>query len=134
MIPMIAIENLTKRYDQVVAVNRLSLSIPEGEIFGFIGPNGAGKTTTIRMMGGLLAPTAGWVSIDGLRIDEAPVQVKQRLGFIPTALSVREIEVWIHAFSADIYASARVFQDAQRRCCGVLPYNGQRVIEAIHTA
>lgn len=114
MIPMIAIENLTKRYDRVVAVNRLSLSIPEGEIFGFIGPNGAGKTTTIRMMGGLLAPTAGWVSIDGLRIDEVPVQVKQRLGFIPDRPYLYEKLTGMEymAFSADIYGVGReLFQE-----------------------
>ena len=51
---MIELIDLTKRYGRTLAVDRLSLSVPHGEIFGFIGPNGAGKTTTIRMMGGTL--------------------------------------------------------------------------------
>jgi ABC-2 type transport system ATP-binding protein len=80
---MIELKNLTKRYGDVVAVDRLHLSVSKGEIFGFIGPNGAGKTTTLRMMGGVLAPTEGSVIIDGLDMAEKPEQAKRRIGFIP---------------------------------------------------
>ena len=80
---MIELKNLTKRYDRVLAVDNLNLHIEAGEIFGFIGPNGAGKTTTIRMMGGLLRPTAGSIRIDGLDMAEAAVEVKKKIGFIP---------------------------------------------------
>jgi ABC-2 type transport system ATP-binding protein len=80
---MIELINLTKRFGNVVAVNRLNLSVSKGEIFGFIGPNGAGKTTTLRMMGGVLIPTEGIVTIDGLDITREPEEAKKRIGFIP---------------------------------------------------
>jgi len=80
---MIELQNLTKRYDRFLAVDNLNLQIGAGEIFGFIGPNGAGKTTTIRMMGGLLMPSAGSVRIDGLDMADVPVAVKKKIGFIP---------------------------------------------------
>jgi ABC-2 type transport system ATP-binding protein len=80
---MIELINLTKRFGNVVAVNRLNLSVSKGEIFGFIGPNGAGKTTTLRMMGGVLVPTEGTVTIDGLNIAREPEEAKKRIGFIP---------------------------------------------------
>ena len=80
---MIALENLTKRYGSILAVNRLTLTVPAGQIFGFIGPNGAGKTTTIKMMGGLLAPTSGSVKICGIEMATHPEQAKIKIGFIP---------------------------------------------------
>ena len=80
---MIELKNLTKTFGDVVAVNRLNLSVSKGEIFGFIGPNGAGKTTTLRMMGGVLAPTEGSVIIGGVNIADEPEEAKRRIGFIP---------------------------------------------------
>ncbi|MFH1239352.1 MAG: ATP-binding cassette domain-containing protein, partial [bacterium] len=62
---MIKINNLTKKFGSLVAIDNLNLDIPQGEIFGFLGPNGAGKTTTIKIMCGLMKPTAGEVLIDG---------------------------------------------------------------------
>lgn len=80
---MIRFENLTKIYGGVKAVDNLNLQIPEATVFGFIGPNGAGKTTTIKMMAGVLQPTSGTISIDGLDIAKEPAQVKQIIGLIP---------------------------------------------------
>jgi len=80
---MIELKNLTKKFGSVVAVNRLNLSVSEGEVFGFIGPNGAGKTTTLRMMSGILAPTEGSVTIDGINMGGQPEKAKQRMGYIP---------------------------------------------------
>jgi ABC-2 type transport system ATP-binding protein len=80
---MILLENLTKRYGNILAVNGLSLTIPAGQIFGFIGPNGAGKTTTIKMMGGLLAPSSGSINICGINMGTHPEQAKLKIGFIP---------------------------------------------------
>jgi len=80
---MIELKNLTKKFGEIVAVNRLNLSVSEGEIFGFIGPNGAGKTTTLRMMGGVLLPTEGSVMIDGIDMADEPEKAKKRIGFIP---------------------------------------------------
>ncbi len=80
---MIELKNITKKYTDFLAVDDLSFSIQQGEIFGFIGPNGAGKTTTIMMMGGILAPSSGTVSICGIRMDEDPKNAKSKTGFIP---------------------------------------------------
>ncbi len=80
---MIELKNLSKRYARIVAVNDLNLSVPKGEIFGFIGPNGAGKTTTIKMMGGILSPTSGTVTICGLDMATEAEKAKRNIGFIP---------------------------------------------------
>jgi len=80
---MIILENITKRYGNTMAVRGLNLNVPPGELFGFIGPNGAGKTTTIRMIGGLIAPTSGTVTIDGIDMARQPEEAKKRIGLVP---------------------------------------------------
>jgi len=80
---MIRTENLTKRFGETLAVDRLSLEIAPGEIFAFIGPNGAGKTTTIKMLTGLIAPSAGRALIGGHDIQKEPVEAKRLIGYIP---------------------------------------------------
>ncbi len=102
---MIELKNLTKRFGEIVAVNRLNLSVSEGEIFGFIGPNGAGKTTTLRMMGGVIAPTEGSVIIDGINMADDPENVKKRIGFIPDRPFLYEKLTGMEflRFTADLY-------------------------------
>lgn len=80
---MIRLEQVTKNYGTFVAVDRIELHVPRGQLFGFLGPNGAGKTTTLRMIAGILRPTAGriWLGGDDLLTD--PMAAKARLGFIP---------------------------------------------------
>jgi ABC-2 type transport system ATP-binding protein len=80
---MIKISNLTKKYGDHVAVNDLSLVINSGELFGFLGPNGAGKTTTIKMLTGVLRPTAGDIEINGIDIQKQPQEAKHTVGYIP---------------------------------------------------
>ena len=80
---MIELTNLTKRYGNFTAVNAINLEVPRGELFGFLGPNGAGKTTTLRMIAGILRPTAGSVRIAGIDLAVDPIAAKSRLGFIP---------------------------------------------------
>jgi ABC-2 type transport system ATP-binding protein len=80
---MIALHNLVKRYGQFTAVDGVSLEVMPGEIHGFLGPNGAGKTTTLRMIAGLLKPTAGRVLVNGHDIATHPEAAKGSLGFIP---------------------------------------------------
>lgn len=81
--PGIQVENLTKVYEDVVAVNSLDLVIPKGEFFCFLGPNGAGKTTTIKMMTGLIRPTSGKAIVAGYDVQKDPVEAKRRIGYIP---------------------------------------------------
>jgi ABC-2 type transport system ATP-binding protein len=80
---VIHLAGLTKRYGTFTAVNAIDLTVPRGELFGFLGPNGAGKTTTLRMIAGILRPTAGTVHIAGIDVTADPVRAKSRLGFIP---------------------------------------------------
>jgi ABC-2 type transport system ATP-binding protein len=80
---MIQLEQLTKKYGSFTAVDTLDLEVPSGQLFGFLGPNGAGKTTTLRMIAGILRPTAGRVRIGGIDVVEHPNEAKARLGYIP---------------------------------------------------
>jgi ABC-2 type transport system ATP-binding protein len=80
---MILVERLVKTFGSVKAVDDVSLDVAGGEIHGFLGPNGAGKTTTIRVVAGLLKPTAGRVAIDGHDLAREPEAAKMALGFIP---------------------------------------------------
>jgi ABC-2 type transport system ATP-binding protein len=80
---MIEISGLTKKYGTFTAVDGIDLTVPAGELFGFLGPNGAGKTTTLRMIAGILLPTAGTVRIAGIDLQASPMQAKAKLGFIP---------------------------------------------------
>ena len=81
--PGILIEGLTKRYEDLVAVNDLNLSIPRGEFFAFLGPNGAGKTTTIKALTGLVRPTGGRTFVGGFDVQVDPEEAKRRIGYIP---------------------------------------------------
>jgi len=81
--PAIEMEELTRRFGDQTAVKGLSLAVPAGSTFGFIGPNGAGKTTTIRMLMGMLRPTAGRARILGIDVARDPAAMKQRVGYVP---------------------------------------------------
>ena len=80
---MIQLQELSKHYGKHVAVDRLCLEVKRGELFGFLGPNGAGKTTTIKMIAGLLHPTAGRIVLAGHDLLGEPKKAKAALGFIP---------------------------------------------------
>ena len=79
----IELDGLTKRFGSTLAVDDLTLSIKRGSTFGLIGPNGAGKSTTIKMLMGLLKPTAGTVRVLGRNPDDEAVEIKQRVGYVP---------------------------------------------------
>ena len=81
--PAIEIVGLTKRFGRTLAVNNLSLTIPRGSTFGLIGPNGAGKSTTIKMLMGMLSITSGEARVLGIDVTADPVEVKQRVGYVP---------------------------------------------------
>jgi len=80
---MIAVDRVTKRFGELVAVDDISFEIPRGEVVGFLGPNGAGKTTTMRMLTGTLQPDAGSVLFDGTSIGEDLRGAKERVGYLP---------------------------------------------------
>ncbi len=80
---MIRTDHLTKKYGGLVAVNDLSLNIPQGQFFAFLGPNGAGKTTTIKLLAGLLKPTSGRALVGGYDIQKYPVEARKILSYVP---------------------------------------------------
>src|ERR1700757_4889326 len=107
---MIDVRELTKQFPlpgglDLTAVDGVSFTVAAGEVYGLLGPNGAGKTTTLRMILGLLRPTAGWATIAGYRSLDAPDEVKRRVGLVSASaglyphLSVREMLL----FFADLY-------------------------------
>jgi ABC-2 type transport system ATP-binding protein len=83
--PIIVTEELTKSFGDILAVDRLTLSVKQGEVFGFLGPNGAGKTTTVRMLAALLAPTGGKASVAGFRIGKNDQEIRRKIGLLPEA-------------------------------------------------
>jgi len=87
---IIRTENLTRRFGDLTAVDRLDLGVARGIIFGFLGPNGAGKSTTINMLTGLLPPTAGEAWVDGFHAQKDALEVKRRIGVVPEGLSLYE--------------------------------------------
>jgi ABC-2 type transport system ATP-binding protein len=85
---MIACRDLTCRYGEFVAVDRLTLDIPAGSICAFLGPNGAGKSTTVKMLTGLVAPTSGSATVAGLDVVRDALQLKKRIGVLPENLGL----------------------------------------------
>ena len=88
MTPILEVENLVKQYGEFYAVNGISFSVEEGEIFGLLGPNGAGKTQTISMLTGIIPPTAGTARIGGHDIIESQDKVKEINGLVPQELAL----------------------------------------------
>ncbi len=108
---MIRADNLSKKFDTVTAVDRLTLDIPAGEVFGFLGPNGAGKTTTIRMLTALIAPSSGTAEVVGYRLGEDNGEIRRRVGILTEAPGLYER---LSAESnLEIYARLYEVQDVQ---------------------
>jgi ABC-2 type transport system ATP-binding protein len=86
--PAITTEHLTRAFGQLLAVEDVNLTVASGQFFGFLGPNGAGKSTTIKMLTGLLAPSAGRIEILGLDLTTNPVEVKRQIGVVPENMAL----------------------------------------------
>ena len=107
--PVIEVQGLTKRFGQFTAVEDVSFTIHRGEIFGILGPNGSGKTTTIRMLCGLMTPSAGRASVAGADVGTQPDQVKARIGYMSQAFGLyRDLTVDENLeFYAGVYGLGR---------------------------
>lgn len=86
----VEVKELTKRFGNFTAVDRISFSVKRGEVFGFLGPNGAGKSTTIRMLCGIIEPTSGTGTVAGLDIRTQAEQIKARIGYMSQKFSLYE--------------------------------------------
>lgn len=110
---MIRTENLTKKYENFLALDNLNLTVGEKEIFGYIGPNGSGKTTTIRMLTGMMAPTSGKAEVAGIDVVAHPQRAKEVVGYCPDAVGVyRGMRVWEYL---DFFAAAHRIPKAKRQ-------------------
>lgn len=95
---MIKFENVQKRYGTKEALKDLTLTIPEGKIFGFLGHNGAGKSTTIKSLVSIIMPTSGEITVDGKSLKENRLEIKKRIGYVPDTpnmfLQLTAMEYW----------------------------------------
>lgn len=80
---MIEVQNLTKSYGGILAIQSLNFKVQKGEVVGFLGPNGAGKSTTMKIITGFMAPTSGQAVVGGYDVFENPIEVKKRIGYLP---------------------------------------------------
>jgi ABC-type dipeptide/oligopeptide/nickel transport system ATPase component len=94
---MVELRGLTRKFGEFVAVNDLRLQVSQGTIFGFLGTNGAGKSTTVKMLTGILKPSAGDALIDGLSIQTSPLEIQQKIGVLPEDLALFDsLTIWEH--------------------------------------
>jgi ABC-2 type transport system ATP-binding protein len=113
----ITVTELTKRFGDFVAVDRLTFEVGQGEVFGFLGSNGAGKSTTIRMLCGLLKPTSGTARVGGVDVSRDPEGVKRRIGYMSQRFSLYEQLTVAQniRFFGGIYGLDRERLEARRR-------------------
>src|SRR5215475_931577 len=113
----VEIRDLVKTFGSFVAVDHVSLEVAKGEIFGFLGPNGAGKSTTIRMLCGLLTPSAGSASVNGLDVATQPEEIRQCIGYMSQKFSLYDdltVEENIDFFSG-MYGVPRAVRADRKR-------------------
>jgi ABC-2 type transport system ATP-binding protein len=105
--------DLTKRYEELVALDHLNLTIPEGAIYGFIGPNGAGKTTTMRILTALLTPSSGEAWIAGSEVTREPKAIRRLVGWMPDSFGVYDnMKAWEYL---DFFAASYGVPEQRRR-------------------
>jgi ABC-2 type transport system ATP-binding protein len=85
---MIATNELCKNYEKKRAVIDLTFNVEPGEILGFLGPNGAGKSTTVKILTGMIRPTSGRATVAGFNVEEHPIEVKKRIGYVPETAAI----------------------------------------------
>lgn len=135
---MIEITQLSMCYGDLLALDRLDLQIPQGELFAFLGPNAAGKTTTIKLLTGLLSPTGGSAKICGHDIQLEPLEAKRRIGYIPDVAEFYDklTPLEFMAFIADLFRVDHA--EAKRRTpelmerFSLVPYARQRIENLSH--
>ncbi len=110
---MIEVENVTKRFGPILAVDHISFAIDRGEVVGFLGPNGAGKSTTMRMLAGFFPPTSGHAKVGQFDVVTQALQVKQLVGYFPERVSVYP-ELPVRSF-LDFVAEAKDVPRAERK-------------------
>ncbi|MFH1675629.1 MAG: ABC transporter ATP-binding protein, partial [bacterium] len=116
---MIEVENLTKRYGNIAAVDHISFTVEQGEVLGFLGPNAAGKTTTLRMLTCFIPPSEGSAKVSGFDVFEDSLQVRRRLGYLPEHVP--------------LYTEMRIgdYLDFVSKIKGINPLDRTKVIDSV---
>jgi ABC-2 type transport system ATP-binding protein len=130
---MIEVRNLVKNYGTVEAVQNVSFSVESDQVLGFLGPNGAGKTTIMKILTGYHFPSGGTVLIDGIEVDENPVEVKKRIGYLPENVPLYG-DLAVDEYLAFV-AEARLIPSSQRseaintslESCGLTAYRNRKI-------
>jgi len=130
---MIEVRNLSKNYGKVEAVRDVSFSVGKDQVLGFLGPNGAGKTTIMKILTGYHFPSGGTALIDGIPVDEDPVEVKKRIGYLPENVPLYG-DMTVDEYLAFI-AEARLIPSGERsrvidnclETCGLSAYRGRKI-------
>ncbi|MBR4537837.1 MAG: ABC transporter ATP-binding protein [Clostridia bacterium] len=113
---MLETKELTRYYGSFLALDKLSISIGEGELHGFVGPNGAGKTTTMRILATLLAPSSGTVTLDGVDLKKNPRRIREMVGYMPDFFGVYDnLKAWEYL---DFYARCYGIRSEKRKQMG----------------
>ena len=130
---MIEVRNLVKNYGHVEAVRNVSFTLEKEQVLGFLGPNGAGKTTVMKILTGYHFPTSGTAMIDGIQVDDEPVEVKRRIGYLPEnvplygELTVDEYLI----FAADIRRIPRTVRrkaiNKSLEACGLTDFRSRKI-------
>jgi len=107
-LPAVKLAGVSKRYGDVTAVDYLDLEVKKGEILGLLGPNGSGKSTTIKMILGLVKPDSGSINVLGVNVEDDPVAVKRKVGYVPESPRIYEFLTGIEFldFTGDVYGMA----------------------------
>jgi len=130
---MIEVKNLVKNYGHVEAVKNVSFSLEKDQVLGFLGPNGAGKTTIMKILTGYHFPTSGSAIIDGLKVDDKPVEVKRLIGYLPENVPLYNdltVDEYLN-FSADIRRIPRYIRKKEINksldACGLIDYRSRKI-------
>ena len=130
---MIEVRDLSKSYGKVEAVKDVSFSVGKDQVLGFLGPNGAGKTTIMKILTGFHFPSSGTALIDGIQVDEDPVEVKKRIGYLPENVPLYG-DLTVDEYLSFI-AQSRLIPAAERReainasleSCGLTEYRSRKI-------
>ena len=132
-VPKIEVRNLSKQYGNVQAVTDVSFSVGDQQVLGFLGPNGAGKTTIMKILTGFHFPSGGTALVDGIPVDEQPLEVKKRIGYLPENVPLYgdlTVDEYL-TFAAEARFIPKQEQEtlinASLRSCGLTDYRSRRI-------
>jgi ABC-2 type transport system ATP-binding protein len=130
---MIEVQNLSKSYGSVQAVDDVSFSVGDQQVLGFLGPNGAGKTTVMKILAGFHFPSAGKALIDGIPVDESPLEIKKRLGYLPENVPLYKdltVDEYLSFSAAARFITKQKQKTAIDKClevCALTGYRGRKI-------